>query len=203
MTNHPATLKSQRNKLQQKKSLATEKNHYTSLAKIAPNPLFAHTQIHALPLLPHAEFCSAFSAVRIITAFSFFLKEKTFKILSFINTRRGSTPHTPARRKKVRFRDLAVVAVEVASAVTVHAGHEAGGGIPHGAVEVVARALAVEHARRGVVEKAGGEVGNAKHLRPQHSRLSVLTHARNSTITTARALKMCSLQSVLLQKMFF
>ena len=38
------------------------------------------------------------------------------------------------------------------------------------AVEVVARALAVEHARRGVVEKAGGKVGNAEHL---HTRSTV------------------------------
>ncbi len=59
---------------------------------------------------------------------------------------------------------LAVIAVEVASAVTVHAGHVAGGGVPHGAVEVVAGALTIEHARGGVVEKAGGKVGNAKHL---------------------------------------
>jgi hypothetical protein len=36
------------------------------------------------------------------------------------------------------------------------------------AVEVVARALAVEHARRGVVEKAGGKVGNAKLLLKTH-----------------------------------
>ena len=87
---------------------------------------------------------------------------------------------------------LAVIAVGVGAA-TVAGVDVAGGGHVEGAVEVVAGALAVEHARRGVVEKAGGEVGNAKHLRPQHSRLSVLTHARNSTITTARALKMCSL----------
>jgi hypothetical protein len=59
---------------------------------------------------------------------------------------------------------LAVIAVEVASAVTVHAGHVAGGGVPHGAVEVVAGALTIEHARGGVVEEARGKVGNAKHL---------------------------------------
>jgi hypothetical protein len=52
----------------------------------------------------------------------------------------------------------------VASAVTVHAGHVAGGGVPHGAVEVVAGALTIEHARGGVVEEARGKVGNAKHL---------------------------------------
>ena len=52
----------------------------------------------------------------------------------------------------------------MASAVTVHAGHVAGGGVPHGAVEVVAGALTIEHARGGVVEEAGGKVGNAKHL---------------------------------------
>lgn len=38
------------------------------------------------------------------------------------------------------------------------------------AVEVVARALAIEHARGGVVEKAGGEVGDAKHLHTHKSR---------------------------------
>jgi hypothetical protein len=89
----------------------------------------------------------------------------------------------------------------VASAVTVHAGHEAGGGVPHGAVEVVARALAVEHARRGVVEKAGGEVGNAKHLRPQHSRLSV-RHSTHFHYHYRQVLNICSLQNLLLQKCF-
>ena len=63
-----------------------------------------------------------------------------------------------------RYTLLAVIAVEVASAVTVHAGHVAGGGVPHGAVEVVAGALTIEHARGGVVEEARGKVGNAKHL---------------------------------------
>ena len=38
------------------------------------------------------------------------------------------------------------------------------------AVEVVARALAIEHARGGVVEKAGGEVCDAKHLHKHKSR---------------------------------
>jgi len=59
-----------------------------------------------------------------------------------------------------------VVAVKVAGAVAVHPRDEARRGVPHGPIEVVARALAVKHTRGSVVEEAGGKRRDAKHGRP-------------------------------------
>jgi len=59
---------------------------------------------------------------------------------------------------------LAVIAVEVTSTVSVHTGDKARRRVPHGAIEIVSRALAIEHARGGVVKEAGGKVGRAQHL---------------------------------------
>ena len=63
---------------------------------------------------------------------------------------------------------------------TIWKKEERGGGIGRAtyAVEVVARALAIEHAGRGVIEEAGGKVGNTEHLRKQNQ-ISMRQHVHS------------------------